>query len=39
MSEIHFIVEETAPLALFEIEDSETVTVLVIRHQREEDFF
>ncbi len=26
-------------VALFEIEDSQTVTVLAIRHQREEDFF
>ena len=26
-------------VALFEIEDSETVTALAIRHQREEDFF
>lgn len=26
-------------VALFEIENSETVTVLAIRHQREEDFF
>lgn len=26
-------------VALFEIEDSKTVTVLAIRHQREEDFF
>ena len=26
-------------VALFEIEDSETVTVLATRHQREEDFF
>jgi plasmid stabilization system protein ParE len=26
-------------VALFEIEDSRTVTVLAIRHQREEDFF
>lgn len=25
-------------VALFEIEDSETVTVLAIRHQREEDY-
>lgn len=26
-------------VALFEIEDSQTVTILAIRHQREEDFF
>lgn len=26
-------------VALFEIEDSQTVTVLAVRHQREEDFF
>jgi plasmid stabilization system protein ParE len=26
-------------VALFEIEDKETVTVLAVRHQREEDFF
>ncbi|MHA7879649.1 MAG: type II toxin-antitoxin system RelE/ParE family toxin [Saccharospirillum sp.] len=26
-------------LALFEIEDAETVTVLAIRHQREADYF
>lgn len=26
-------------VALFEIEDSQTLTVLAIRHQREEDFF
>ncbi len=26
-------------VALFEIEDEKTVTVLAIRHQREEDFF
>jgi plasmid stabilization system protein ParE len=26
-------------VALFEIEDHQTVTVLAIRHQREEDFF
>ena len=26
-------------VALFEIEDSQTVTVLALRHQREEDFF
>jgi plasmid stabilization system protein ParE len=26
-------------VALFEIEDRETVTVLAVRHQREEDFF
>lgn len=26
-------------VALFEIENSQTVTVLAIRHQREEDFF
>jgi len=26
-------------VALFEIEDEQTVTVLAIRHQREEDFF
>ncbi len=26
-------------VALFEIEDSQTVTVLAMRHQREEDFF
>ncbi len=26
-------------VALFEIEDGETVTVLAIRHQREEDYF
>ena len=26
-------------VVLFEIEDSQTVTVLAIRHQREEDFF
>lgn len=26
-------------VALFEIEDSRTVTVLAVRHQREEDFF
>ena len=26
-------------VALFEIEDNQTVTVLAIRHQREEDFF
>ena len=26
-------------VALFEIEDSQTVTVLATRHQREEDFF
>ena len=26
-------------VALFEIEDNESVTVLAVRHQREEDFF
>jgi len=26
-------------VAMFEIEDSQTVTVLAVRHQREEDFF
>lgn len=26
-------------VALYEIEDTETVTVLAVRHQREEDFF
>ena len=26
-------------VALFEIEDSQTVTILTVRHQREEDFF
>ncbi len=26
-------------VALFEIEDKQTVTVLAVRHQREEDFF
>lgn len=26
-------------VALFEIEDSQTVTLLAVRHQREEDFF
>lgn len=26
-------------VVLFEIEDSQTVTVLAVRHQREEDFF
>ncbi|MFZ5503076.1 MAG: type II toxin-antitoxin system RelE/ParE family toxin [Pseudomonadota bacterium] len=26
-------------VALFEIEDQQTVTILAIRHQREEDFF
>jgi plasmid stabilization system protein ParE len=26
-------------VALFEIEDSQTVTILAVRHQREEDFF
>lgn len=26
-------------VALFEIEDSETVTILAIRHQREEDYY
>ena len=26
-------------VALFEIEDSETVTILAIRHQREDDYF
>lgn len=26
-------------VALFEIEDNETVTILAVRHQREEDFF
>ncbi len=26
-------------VALFEIEDHQTVTILAIRHQREEDFF
>lgn len=26
-------------IALFEIEDSETVTILAIRHQREDDFY
>ena len=26
-------------VALFEIEDRQTVTVLAVRHQREEDFF
>jgi plasmid stabilization system protein ParE len=26
-------------IALYEIEDMETVTVLAVRHQREEDFF
>lgn len=26
-------------VALFEIEDDETVTILAVRHQREEDFF
>jgi len=26
-------------VALFEIEDSQTVTVLAVRHQREEDFY
>ncbi|MDZ4729938.1 MAG: type II toxin-antitoxin system RelE/ParE family toxin [Xanthomonadales bacterium] len=29
---------DAAYVALFEIEDDETVTVLAIRHQREEDF-
>lgn len=29
----------SAYVALFEIEDSQTVTVLAVRHQREEDFF
>lgn len=26
-------------VALFEIEDNETVTILAVRHQREEDYF
>ena len=26
-------------VALYEIEDADTVTVLAVRHQREEDFF
>ncbi|MHB9102238.1 MAG: type II toxin-antitoxin system RelE/ParE family toxin [Sulfuricella sp.] len=26
-------------IALFEIEDSETVTILAVRHQREDDYF
>ncbi|MGV1790810.1 type II toxin-antitoxin system RelE/ParE family toxin [Rhizobium sp. A37_96] len=26
-------------VALFEIEDSETVTILAVRHQREEDYY
>jgi plasmid stabilization system protein ParE len=26
-------------VALFEIEDAETVTILAVRHQREDDFF
>ena len=26
-------------VALFEIEDSETVTILAIRHQREDDYY
>lgn len=26
-------------IALFEIEDSETVTILAIRHQREDDYY
>jgi plasmid stabilization system protein ParE len=26
-------------VALFEIEDNETVTILAVRHQREDDFF
>ncbi len=26
-------------VALFEIEDEETVTILTVRHQREEDYF
>lgn len=26
-------------VALFEIEDGETVTILAVRHQREEDYF
>ena len=30
---------ENGYVALFEIEGSRTVTVLAIRHQREEDFF
>lgn len=30
---------ENGYVALFEIEDSQTVTVLAVRHQREEDFF
>lgn len=30
---------ENGYVALFEIEDSQTVTVLAARHQREEDFF
>jgi plasmid stabilization system protein ParE len=29
----------TGYVALFEIEDSQTVTALAIRHQREDDFF
>ena len=28
----------TGYVALFEVEDSETVTILAIRHQREEDY-
>lgn len=30
---------ENGYVALFEIEDNQTVTVLAVRHQREEDFF
>ena len=30
---------DTGYVALFEIEDGRTVTVLAVRHQREEDFF
>lgn len=26
-------------VALFEVEDSETVTILAVRHQREDDFY
>jgi len=30
---------QTGYVALFEIEDAETVTILAIRHQREDDFY
>ena len=39
MRELIISFGENGYVASFEIEDSQTVTVLAIRHQREEDFF